>query len=1565
MNGSNNGSEGAQEATEIAQAAHPNTARQRFVAGVRHYMGFTRTHDVHDLQNAAEEIQVAVSIADNESGKDEMRPMLGQIGLKFNERYSQTGRLEYLEKAIETTKATELHGAYRGQLLNQLGSLLGSLFIRTDEQEVLDEAIQITKQALSCTTEDPLNHGIALINLCNRLSGRWKHTGLASHLEEAIDFGRKAMEETHPQQEALQTNIAGNLGITLCERFSTEKDPADLEEGINLCAIAVMGAARDDSNRARWLSNMGMAYSHRYSLLNDISDLNQAIDVTEEGLRTVNQNPLLRNEMVLNLALRLQDRFVAMGSMSDLDQAIQNLSSIQISPTIGGSEKQQAERSRRLTLLGVSLGHRFKKTRQASDIDGSVRLLKESLEALPPSSLDRGIRLENVSSALRGRFLFKETMEDLDEAIDITRRMIVNNIEGALDRSSQLNLLAGDLGLRFTKTNNHADVDEAIELRRHVVAASSASDADHADHLGGLASLLHTRFTASGAAGDLDEAIDLTQAVLGISKDFQVRLETSRNLGAFLGRKYTHTGESAHIHEAIKLTKRILEDHTIPDIERRVFLNHLGHFFIQIYESSGEMVDLDEGIRLTRESTGGASVEEEEHAGRLSNLARALWIRFLRTGHMADIDESVRFSRKAVEGTMGRQSRDRILFTVNLAGLLAERFIRIGNIVDLNESIDLARQTISYEHTNRAARLINLATQLNMRFQRTGDTDDLVEATKVGREAISTLNDGDSELPAKLNGISAILTSSYLQWGSIADLNEAVRLDEEGWRKTPSDHRQVATRAVHLATSLGTRYRKNGSQSDLNEARRLYLVAVSASNGEIWMRLVAGRRFLLLTDLEENDAQEAFSVAETTINLIPMFASLSLKPRDRQQLLSRVATQATDAAALALYVGKGPEHAIELLETGRGLIAGTLQDFRVDITLLERSNPDLARRFAQLRDTLDVPATVPAVETSLPIEVDDLPFAFSPFEADRRHEASNELSSILDEIRQIQGFERFLLAGTEAQMKAAAAHGPIVLINAGSYRCDALIIEHTNIQALKLSNLKLEDIKSHHIHIDSVDTLEWLWDVVVGPVLEFLGFTEIPAEGKPWPRVWWIPTGGLVRYPLHAAGHHLRRTSETALDRVVSSYSSSVKAMINARRRPHSPGTTSEHGSNAILVSMPETPGYLNLRHAKSEVTEVDKICSSMGISCQHPKENRQDVLSALDNCRIFHFAGHGDAHPTDPLQSHLLLMDHQSSPLTVGNLFETNHRSRQSFLAYLSACGTGEIQDPRAVDESIHLASAFQLAGFRHVVGSLWSVDDAVCVDVATFTYEAILEHGFEDSSPSTALVGMTIIEIGVIFDFVCAWCYIGKRKLDRAISLYQKTYPGGKKDTFSITWKPYYMHYNPHPQSVDKSEVAKVRLSDMSPERQAALTRRMEQIGRSVGVIFKWGGKIGPDTRDTHRLMRLSRSEDASVQSALIDGLFAAYHELEQDISDIRILQNVATGAGMSGVDVEKFLQCTTGLDEVKEEEIKTRELAAGSGVPVFIIQGVHRSDGAQDPSDFYEAFVKVKEADTTHNI
>ncbi|KAF2095929.1 putative thioredoxin [Rhizodiscina lignyota] len=222
-----------------------------------------------------------------------------------------------------------------------------------------------------------------------------------------------------------------------------------------------------------------------------------------------------------------------------------------------------------------------------------------------------------------------------------------------------------------------------------------------------------------------------------------------------------------------------------------------------------------------------------------------------------------------------------------------------------------------------------------------------------------------------------------------------------------------------------------------------------------------------------------------------------------------------------------------------------------------------------------------------------------------------------------------------------------------------------------------------------------------------------------------------------------------------------------------------------------------------------------------------------------------------------------------------------------------------------------------------------------------------------------MTVIQIDVISDIVCAWCYIGKRRLERAISIYQKTYPGGSSDVFSINWRPYYLNYNPSPHSVDKSELMDTRLSGMSPEQRAALIQRMDQIGRSVGIDFKGGGKIG-STRDAHRLIHLCQAKSAEVQNDLVERLFQAYHELEKDISDRDVLHKIATDAGVNTVEVDEWLASDLGADVVDDEAQKNRDTEA-SGVPTFIIQGVHRLEGAQDPSDLMEIFVKVKEGET----
>ncbi|KAH7147517.1 CHAT domain-containing protein [Fusarium sp. MPI-SDFR-AT-0072] len=137
-----------------------------------------------------------------------------------------------------------------------------------------------------------------------------------------------------------------------------------------------------------------------------------------------------------------------------------------------------------------------------------------------------------------------------------------------------------------------------------------------------------------------------------------------------------------------------------------------------------------------------------------------------------------------------------------------------------------------------------------------------------------------------------------------------------------------------------------------------------------------------------------------------------------------------------------------------------------------------------------------------------------------------------------------------------------------------------------------------------------------------------------------------------------------------------------------------------------------------------------MKIQPVEPEPIREGVLSHLRKCKIFHFAGHGYTDTADPSKSQLYLKDWQTNPLTVASLLELNLHREGPFLAYLSACGTGQIKSQKLFDEGIHLISACQLAGFRHVIGTLWEVNDQSCVDMAAIIYEEILGGDMSDDS-------------------------------------------------------------------------------------------------------------------------------------------------------------------------------------------------------------------------------------------
>lgn len=353
----------------------------------------------------------------------------------------------------------------------------------------------------------------------------------------------------------------------------------------------------------------------------------------------------------------------------------------------------------------------------------------------------------------------------------------------------------------------------------------------------------------------------------------------------------------------------------------------------------------------------------------------------------------------------------------------------------------------------------------------------------------------------------------------------------------------------------------------------------------------------------------------------------------------------------------------------------------------------------------------------------------------KRHSAATELDELIVEIRKLPGFENLWTVPTEAEIFEAAKYGPVVVINISDGRCDAIIINKDQMRSLALRNIT-NDLHQFARKGDfgSSKILEWMWDNITKPILDALGYSQPPSEGA-WPHVWWIPTDLLTLFPLHAAGYHRRESSETVIDRVVSSYASSIRAIIRGRQNEISIRSTGTSLPRAMLVGMQYTPECGPLHFANKEVEIVQDLCKSLGLETVRPSPRKEDVSEGLLDCKVFHFAGHGATDEEDPSNSHLLLEDWKEDRFCVADLQRMNLREHAPFLAYLSACGTGQMKRYNLVDESIHLINAYQLAGFRHVIGTLWKVGDQCCVDIARATYESMIDSGLSDQGVSWGL--------------------------------------------------------------------------------------------------------------------------------------------------------------------------------------------------------------------------------------
>jgi predicted DsbA family dithiol-disulfide isomerase len=199
----------------------------------------------------------------------------------------------------------------------------------------------------------------------------------------------------------------------------------------------------------------------------------------------------------------------------------------------------------------------------------------------------------------------------------------------------------------------------------------------------------------------------------------------------------------------------------------------------------------------------------------------------------------------------------------------------------------------------------------------------------------------------------------------------------------------------------------------------------------------------------------------------------------------------------------------------------------------------------------------------------------------------------------------------------------------------------------------------------------------------------------------------------------------------------------------------------------------------------------------------------------------------------------------------------------------------------------------------------------------------------------------VDVISDVICPWCYIGKRRLEKAIAALD--------GPVKVRWLPFQLNPTMPREGISRREYRIRKFG--SWERSLELDARVVAVGKEEGIHFAFDRiERIPNTLDAHRLIWLAAKE--GVQDAVVEALFRAYFTEGRDISNQQTLLDVLAEAGLDRHKAESVLNGSDGLQAIKEAGEQSRRFRV-DGVPFFIVSGKITLSGAQQPEAFVAAF------------
>ncbi len=1267
-------------AAALLPADHPELRRVRTTAALVRRVRFTVAGDPRDLTEAVRLARSAVdgTPLDDPHRSGALTALAEAIGWAARTAQDPAG----LTEAIATCREAQ-GGVPDVPVALTVSELLIERYRLTGSVADLVEATAALRSALPAATG--AKRGFVLNNLALALHHQVQHLGTSAHLDEAVEDTIREVEHLLaelPPGHAGTLSLAAKAAGLRAGRYELHRDPADLDRAAAVLRTAVAGARGAHPALSECRLHLGLVLTLRFLHHSEVADNDEAVAVLREGLAEAGPGKLVEG-LRPQLALALLSRAQWSPSPEARDEAIDLLREARGDLPAGTPGHLAVQLH-----LGRALQLRYNETGDPAALAEAIEAARSGIRTAAPEHAHHTTLLVLLGTLLTQLFERTDDLAALDEAVRVHRRSAATTTTGNGALAGALSELANSLRGRYVRRTDPGDLDEAIAAAGRAAALPGLQPPERAAAAMALANNLLVRGQHSGDLGDLTAAVDLARdAVAELPGGHFITPLQLMGLGTALWARYERAGGIADLHEAIDV------------------------------------------MRAAADRSGGAV-----RSLMLTNLGNALCTRARHLGSTADLDAAVDTARAAVDVASEATA---ITCLLNFAVALQIRFIERRHLPDLDAAVEAAGEAVERcpeGHPHRAQLLSSLAMMRYSRDEARPGSDDLDQAAALLREAVATTD------PAHLSGavhrlnLASVLRARYDRRGQDADAAESVDQSRRAIEAMPADDPRRGLGWLALGMVLGLRHRRQGAAADYDDAVAACRTAVESRSGTPATRASAAMIWAFLSARREDwpSAVEAFRVAAA---LLPQFAWHGVERGARERRLDRWQGVATAGAAAALEAGD-PGLAVELLEQGRSVLWSQALQTRDDTSALRERDPAL---YDRLRSVAAEMATAAALDepTGLAPALPAGPAADAArLHQDRRIRLAEEWDRLLARARALPGQEHLLQVPPLAALRDGLPDGPVVLINVHDARCDALVVrrdgpvEHiplpdltapgtvrratAYLRALRVlgspatpGDLTRTSAKQT-LHV----TLEWLWDAVAGPVLDHLGL----AGGE---RVWWCPTGLLTLLPLHAAGYHDPADTpagRTVLDRVVSSYTPTLRALARARKAD--PPATADR--RLLAVSVPETPpgaaGLSPLPGARAEAEFLERALPGAHTLRVGEAATHAVVTADLRTHAYAHFACHGAQDVHDPSTGALHLWD---KPLTVLDVAELDLAHAE--LAYLSACHTA-VGGTTLPDEAIHLAAALQLAGYRHVIATLWTVTDRTAVDVATSVYTALV---------------------------------------------------------------------------------------------------------------------------------------------------------------------------------------------------------------------------------------------------